>query len=194
MKTSNQLKYEPVWDKAHSTFVREIFLKNGTRLTGYSKRVGRNERRDKIDLLTNWMLRDLKNGYLDKSTTNPKITALDHIEYFFTTEGSPEPIVNLYYEFPEWTNMRSLENKKLVKFINRFYELIRKGKNPSEISNELEIRTRATNQNLLDVTLRRFSNMIDLNAYVLRLKNESDFPSGAIDHFYIKYKETHFKL
>ena len=61
---------------------RVIYLQNGYTLTGYSKKVGQNERRDKVDLLTNWILRDLLNGYLDKATTNPKITPIERIEYY----------------------------------------------------------------------------------------------------------------
>ncbi len=77
------MQNEPVWDRAHSTFLRIIYLMNGYTLVGYSKKVGRNEKQDKIDLLTNWILRDLKNGYLDRATTNPKITPLDRIEYYY---------------------------------------------------------------------------------------------------------------
>ena len=194
MITTKEINNDPVWDKAHSTFVRVIYLQNGYTLTGYSKKVGRNERRDKIDLLTNWILRDLKNGYLDKLTNNPKITPTDRIEYYFKRGDSLEPIVNLYYEFPEWIDMKWTEQRKLVSFINRFYALLRKGVSPSAISNELEIRTRAPKQDPLDISIRRFASMIDLNAYVLRLRNESDLPKEAVDNFYSKYKEKHLSL
>jgi hypothetical protein len=194
MITTKQTNNEPVWDRAHSTFVRVIYLQNGYTLTGYSKKVGRNERRDKIDLLTNWILRDLKNGYLDKLTKNPKITPTDRIEYYFKRGDSLEPIVNLYYEFPEWIDMKWTEQRKLVSFINRFYALVRKGVSPSAISNELEIRTRAPKQDPLDISIKRFISMIDLNAYVLRLRNESDLPKEAVDNFYSKYKEKHLSL
>ena len=194
MITTKEINNDPVWDKAHSTFVRVIYLQNGYTLTGYSKKVGRNERRDKIDLLTNWILRDLKNGYLDKLTKNPKITPTDRIEYYFKRGDSLEPIVNLYYEFPEWIDMKWTEQRKLVSFINRFYALLRKGVSPSAISNELEIRTRAPKQDPLDISIKRFISMVDLNAYVLRLRNESDLPKEAVDNFYSKYKEKHLSL
>ncbi len=96
--------------------------------------------------------------------------------------------------FPEWINMKWIENKKLVLFIDRFYSMIRKGQNPTIISNELEVRTRAPKQDPLDISVRRFSNMNDLNAYVIRLKTETDLPKEAIDNFYKKYKEKHFGL
>jgi len=194
MITSKSIHNEPVWDKAHSTFIRIIYLQNGYTLTGYSKKVGRNERRDKVDLLTNWILRDFRNGYLDKNTTNNKITPIDRIEYYTKRGESIDPIFNLYYDFPEWINTKWLENKKLVSFINRFYSLLRKGNNPSAIVNELEVRTRAPKQDPLDVSVRRFSSMIDLNTYIIHLRSASDIPTEAINHFYNKYKETHFKL
>jgi len=194
MITSKEIHNEPIWDKAHSTFMRVIYLRNGYTLTGYSKKVGRNERRDKIDLLTNWILRDLKNGYLDKSPSNTKITPLDRVEYFLAKGNAYEPVLNLYYDFPEWPNPSWMENRKLLTFINRFYGLIRKGLNPTAISNELEIRTRAPKHDPLDFSIRRFASMIDLNAYVVRLKTDSDLPADAVDNFYRRYKEIHFNL
>ena len=185
---------EPIWDKAHSTYVRTIYLTNGYTLTGYSKKVGRNERRDKIDLLTNWILRDLKNGYLDRKTTNPKITPVDRIEYSFKRGDAQEPIINLYYDFPEWVNPKWMDVKKMYVFINRFYEMLRNQLPPTSIANALEVRTRAQNQDPLDISIPRFSSMPDLNAYIYRLKNESSLPAEAIDNFYRKYREKYFAL
>jgi len=172
--------------------MRIIYLKNGYTFTGYSKKVGRNERRDKVDLLTNWILRDLKSGYLDKRTTNPKITPVERIEYFIKRSEEYEPIINLYYDFPEWVNTKWMENKKLYSFINRFYSMLRNQVNPSSIANALEIRTRATKQDPLDISLPRFATIPDLNAFVQRLKEESDLEAEAIDNFYRKYKEKYF--
>ncbi|NOS92999.1 MAG: hypothetical protein HOP30_13830 [Cyclobacteriaceae bacterium] len=191
MLKTKQTGNEPVWDRENSTFVRTIYLTNGYTLTGYSKKVGRNERHDKIDLLTNWILRDLKNGYLDKETTR-KITPLDRIEYYRRNGDNLDPIINLYYECPDWINTKWLDNKKLVSFINRLYSLMRKGLNAGAISNELEVRTRAPKQDPFDLSKKRFINMIDLNAYVLRLRNQSDLPNEAVDNFYRKYKEKYF--
>lgn len=194
MITSKETRNEPIWDKAHSTYVRIIYLQNGYTLTGYSKKVGQNERRDKIDLLTNWILRDFTNGYLDKSTTNPKITPVDRIEYYAKRGDSMEQIVNLYYDFPEWINTKWIEQKKFASFINRFYSLLRNRQSPSAIANELQVRTRAPKLDPLDISLRRFSNMIDLNAYVIRLRSDSDLPKEAVDNFYRSYKEKYLNL
>lgn len=195
MITSKEIHNEPVWDKAQSTFMRVIYLQNGYTLTGYSKKVGRNERRDKIDLLTNWILRDLKNGYLDKQTANSKITPLDRIDYFRKLpDGNYEAIVTLYYECPDWVEPKWMENQKLVSFITRLYILLRKGVNSIAIANELEVRTRAQRHDPLDYTIRRFASMVDLNAYVIRLKTSDRHPPEAIDHFYRQYKQKFFNL
>lgn len=191
--TTAKSQNEPIWDKKYSTYMRVIYLTNGYTLTGYSKKVGRNERRDKVDLLTNWILRDLKNGYLDRHTTNPRITPVDRIEYFFKRgESEYEPIINLYYDFPEWVNPKWMDFKKMHVFINRFYDMIRNQMSPTSIANALEIRTRAQSQDPLDISIPRFSSMPDLNAYIHRLKNESSLPGEAVDNFYRKYKEKYF--
>ncbi|HEY0652245.1 MAG TPA: hypothetical protein VGD65_03915 [Chryseosolibacter sp.] len=191
--TAEPKKYsEPVWDRTHSTYMRIIYLENGYTLTGYSKKVGRNERRDKTDLLTNWILRDLKAGYLDKHTRNPRITPLDHIEYYIKRDENYEPIFNLYYSFPEWTNTRWMENKKLFSFINRFYGMLRNQASVTEITNALEVRTRASRLDPLDITSPRFASIVDLNAYVHLLKNRSDIPPDALEDFYHKYKAKYF--
>ena len=46
----------------------------------------------------------------------------------------------------------------------------------------------------LDISLKRFANMTDLNAYVIRLKQESDLPKDAVDNFYRSYKEKFLNL
>lgn len=184
---------EPIWDKAHSTYMRVIYLQNGYTFTGYSKKVGRNERRDKVDLLTNWILRDLKAGYLDKRTTNPKITTVDRVEYFLKQGESYAPILNLYYDFPEWVNTKWMENKKFCVFINRFYEMVRNQASVTTIANALEVRTRAQQQDPLDISIPRFSSMPDLNAYIHRLKTHTDLSGEAVDNFYRKYKEKYFR-
>jgi hypothetical protein len=184
---------EPVWDRMHSTYMRIIYLQNGYTLTGYSKKVGRNERRDKTDLLTNWILRDLKSGYLDKETSNPRITPLDRVEYFIKRNEAYEPILNLYYSFPEWINTAWMDNRKFFSFISRLYAMLRQQATVTDIANALEVRTRASRVDPLDMSFPRFASMIDLNAYVHLLRGKAEIPSDAIDDFYRKYKTKYFK-
>jgi len=183
---------ESVWDKSNSTYMRIIYLKNGYTLTGYSKKVGRNERQDKVDLLTNWMLRDLKSGYLDIKTTNPKITPVDRVEYFIMKNQAYERVINLCYDFPEWVNIKWLEQKKFSSFIHRLYDMLRRNMSVTTITNALEVRTRAQNNDPLDISNRRFTTMPDLNAFIKKLKNESDLQDEAIEHFYRTYNEKYF--
>ena len=187
-----QNKNEPVWDKAHSTFMRNIYCCNGYTFTGYSKKYTNNERRDKTDLLTNWILRDFKNGYLDKKTTNPKITEIDRVEYFQKRNERYEPIVNLYYDFAEWPDQKWMDNKKFFAFIYRFYDMIRKGVDATAIVNALEIRTRASRFDPLYLEAPRFGSMNDLNAYVYKLRQEGKEEIEAVENFYRKYKEKYF--
>lgn len=185
-------KNEPVWDKANSTYMRVIYLKNGYTLMGYSKKCFRNERKDKIDLLTNWILRDLKSGYLNEKTARPGITPTERIEYFLYRNQSYEPVISLYYSFPEWTNTRWMDQKKFFVFIHRFYDMLRKNVSVPEIVNALEVRTRAQSQDLLDYSRPRFSTIPDLNAYIKKLKEDSDLSDEAIEHFYREYKQKYF--
>lgn len=194
MKTSQAKQNEPVWDKLNSTFIRIIYLKNGYTLTGYSKKVGRNERRDKVDLLTNWILRDFRNGYLDKNTLNSKITPLDNIYYSIQVEGRIEPVIELFYDYPNWINLKWSSNKKFFAFITRFYDMVHRQVPPSEIVNRLEVRTRAERFDPLDTSTPRLSSMRDLNACVTRLRTEGNYSEEAIEAFYRKYKEKYFNL
>jgi hypothetical protein len=186
------IKNSPVWDKANSTFMRLIVLLNGVTLTGYSKKVARNERNDKIDLLTNWILRDFKNGYLNRRTKNEKITQLDYIDYYKKTDNDYEPIIKLTYTHPEWLNPQWMENRKLYVFINRFYDFIEKGKDESFIINALEVKSRTAPQDPFNISLVRFTSIRDLNAYVDKLKNQNDLSMEAIEHFYRAYCAKHF--
>jgi hypothetical protein len=183
----------PVWDKANSTYMRVIYLSNGISLVGYSKKYQLNERIDKVELLQNWILRDYKGGYLDRKTTDPKITPLDRIEYFIKHNETYYPVINLYYDFPEWVNQKWMDNRKFFYFIKRFYEMIRQGHAPSAIINALEVRTRASAKDPFDLTSMRFPFMPDLNAYVHRLRLEGKYPEEAIENFYRKYIEKYFR-
>jgi hypothetical protein len=193
MEQATKTRNEPVWDKANSTFMRNIHFANGYVFTGYSKKYQNNERRDKIDLLTNWILRDFKNGYLDKNSQNPKITETDRIEYFIRKGTDFVPVINLYYDFAEWPDQSWMDNRKFFSFIFRFYEMQRKGTPVPSIINALEVRTRAPKLDPFFLDTPRFSHINDLNAYVFRLRNEGKFPKEEIENFYRKYKEKYFK-
>ena len=183
----------PVWDKANSTYMRIIYLENGYTLTGYSKKFLQSERRDKIDLLTNWILRDFKNGYLDKATLNPKITPVNRVEYFIKQQNEYYSVINLYYEGPDWINPKWLDQKKFYAFITKFYAMVRRNLAVSEIVNALEVRSRASSKDPFDISIPRFPNKPDLDAYMQRLLNDPNMEREAIENFYRKYNEKYFK-
>ena len=193
MEQSGQVRNEPVWDKTNSTYMRNIYLTNGYVFTGYSKKYRNNERRDKTDLLTNWILRDLKNGYLDKNSTNPKITEVDRIEYFKKTGTEYVPVINLYYDFAEWPNQVWMDNRKFFAFIHKLYDMLRRGIPIPTIINTLEVRTRAPRVDPFFLDTPRFATLNDLNAYVFRLRQEGKFEKEEIENFYRKYLEKYFK-
>lgn len=182
-----QARNEPVWDKVNSTYMRNIYLVNGYVFTGYSKKYKNNERKDKIDLLTNWILRDLKNGYLDEHTQNPKITETNRIEYFEKKGSDYIHIITLYYQFAYWENQSWMDNHKFSAFIARFYDMIEKKIPVAAIVNALEIRTRAPKADPFSIEHPRFLKVKDLNAYVLQLRREGKYPMEEIENFYRKY-------
>ena len=192
MEQRVKTKREPIWDKANSTYMRIIHLANGYHFTGYSKKYRNNERRDKTDLLTNWILRDFSNGYLDKKTTNPKITELDHVEYFMKKGTEYVPVINLYYDFAEWPNQAWMDNKKFFSFIYRFYDMIIKGVPMMTICNELEVTSRAPRIDPLSIDTPRFMSPRDLAAYVFRMRQEGKYETEAIENFYRKYQDKYF--
>ncbi len=192
MELPAKQNYEPIWDKANSTYMRNIYLANGMVFTGYSKKYHHNERRDKIELLTNWILRDLKNGYLDKHTSNPKVTTVDRIEYFIKQGADYAHIITLYYSYAEWIDPAWMANRKLVAFITRFYDMVRNKANVMAICNALEVRTRAPKYDPLSLEAPRFTSVNDLNAFVFNMREEGKFELEELQNFYRKYMSKFF--
>jgi hypothetical protein len=186
-------KSEPVWDKKNSTFMRWMYFQNGNRFPGYSKKYGQTERRDKTDLITNWILRDLSGGYLDKHTTDPKITPLDFSDWYKQISPNQwEPMFRLDYTCPQWYNTKYMEDRKLVAFLTNFYTMLRNGKSVSYIINALQVKTRAERLDPLGYDTPRFISIDDLNIYTHKLKAEGKYSNEQINHFYQNYKQKYF--
>lgn len=177
-----------IWDKTGSTFIQRIMFRNSQReMLGYSKKVAFNERNDKDALLTNWILRMYRDGYLDPKNTSKD--AIDFIEYYQNTQPEPTLIIRLYYTYPEW-NPAYLSNKRLVNFINRFYDGIEKGHTATEIYNRLYIRSHSREADPLDLSTMRFSNERHLSNYCAKLMADGK-PQGEVEHFFHQYKEKY---
>ncbi|MEK9157716.1 MAG: hypothetical protein AAB638_00855 [Patescibacteria group bacterium] len=184
------------WDKENSTYFRVLALQNGKELTGYSKMIGMEEKRDKTDVLTNWIVRDFEGGYLDKNTSNPKITPLRCADWYKQVSRGPlqhELMFTMYYDTMEWHNTKYAENKNLVSFLKKFYDLVRKGVTATTIRNNLYVTARAEKLDPLSVDKPRFMSIEDLNFYLSRLQNEARYTPEQISHFYRTYKEKYFK-
>ncbi len=177
------------WDRQGSTYVRIISFADGKEMTGYSKKINFTERRNPVDALTNFILRDYMGGYLDakseKALANPTI----RIDYYLNR--TQERIVSLTYVTPDWTQ-KGAENKKLLNWVNRFYAMIRSGKSPAEIEDALMVRTRERNRDELDTSYQRFFTLTDLNYYFNMLLDQKKYPEEAVHHFYRSYKEKYF--
>jgi hypothetical protein len=173
------------WDREGSTYVRIITFTDGKQLTGYSKKIGNNERRNPVDGLTNWILRDYIGGYLDARSDKAIANPTSRIDYYLNQ--TQDRIISLTYAAPDWTQ-KAAENKKLFNWINRFYAMIRAGKPSSEIENFLMVRTRERNRDELDYSVQRFFTLSDLNFYFNLLLEQKRYTAEAIHHFYREYK------
>ena len=183
------------WDKENSTYYRVLVMDNGRDLVGYSKKIGMEEKEDKTDVLTNWIVRDFEGGYLDKNTVNPKITRLKCADWYKRITKNPlehELMFTLYYDTMEWHNTKYAEDKKLVEFLRKFYWLVRKNPTATTVRNSLYVSTRATKTNPLSTERPRFMSIEDLNFYLAKLQNDGRFSPDQINHFYTNYKEKYF--
>lgn len=181
------------WDKTGSTYKQIIVFSSGKVLVGFSKRMGFHERNDKIDLLTNWILRMYRDGYLEKNNQNK--TDIDRIEYYINFRG--QHLMNLYYKYPEYMlDDLIIENeyKKLVIFLKKFYDMIDKGIQADEIYRKLYTKNRSSSatHDHLSLDKKRFDTLEHLRRYANDLKLERIRPPGEVDHFVIKYCEKFF--
>ncbi|MEP0366866.1 MAG: hypothetical protein ABJN36_11395 [Cyclobacteriaceae bacterium] len=182
------------WDKIGSTYKQIIVFTSGKALVGFSKKIGFHERNDKIDLLTNWILRMYRDGYLNMK--NPTRTEIDRIEYYNNLNG--QHLMNLRYEYPEVLcddiNLNNEYYKKLRVFINKFYDKVGTGVADHEIYRQLYVKTRKgkITNDLISIDQKRFENKDQLNLYARDLINIRKMPFGEVEHFVRKYCQKHF--
>jgi hypothetical protein len=185
--TDNKFKRSLVWDKDNSTFIQRIvFYHNQREMMGYSKKINFHERNDKDALLINWILRMYRDGYLDPKNT--RIDSIEYIEYYRNTKPHPTLIFRLFYKYPEW-NPEFLGNIRLVNFINRFYDMVDKGKTVDEICKALYVSNYSKAVDPLDLSTKRFMNERDLTNYCSELITKNKAEQGAVTNFFHKYKE-----
>lgn len=179
------------WDKRDSTFMQRIFFTNGRVLTGYSKRMDHNESPDDLKVLRNWVLRMLRDGYLDKR--NPQKTDIDRIEYYLNE--TQEHVFTLHYEYFECVNEIFFNSKyyqPFVAFLEEFYRLINQGRSSQDIYSRLYLRARVKATDPLDFQKKRFTNPDQLKKYVQEMVSLKGYSSVEVDHFVLKYSQKHF--
>lgn len=184
------------WDKENSTYMRVLVMQNGIELTGYSKSIGMEEKRDKVDVLTNWIVRDFEAGYLNKNNTDPRITLLRCADWYKQVSKNPlkhELMFTMYYDTMEWHNTRYASDKKLTVFLQKYFKLVRTNPTPTTVRDQLYVKTRAEKLDPLSTEKPRFLSIEDLNFYMNRLQNEARYTPDQINHFYNSYKQKYFQ-
>jgi len=168
------------WDESNSTYCQVIHFENGKSLQGYSKRVGFNEKNDKVALLTNWILRSMKIGYLDPN--NPDKSEIICIEYYQNEIDGQNMFLRLYYNYYELAELQ-MENKKLIRFLDAFYQMINDNIATSIICDKLHVKARAYKDNPLSIETHRYRDPMQLLRHCQRISNTID-PRDVLNFFH----------
>jgi hypothetical protein len=191
MTTNNTRFSRGKWDKENSTYMQIVQFKSGRSLAGFSKKIDFHERNDKVSLLTNWILRMLRDGYLDPSNT--RVDPIECIEYYEVVTG--EHLFNARYHTVEIISENMYESeyyKPILKFLEIMYALIDQGKSAAKIYEKLYVRSRQKTFDPLDHTKKRFMNIGMLSKYAQDLVETGKAEVGAVENFVVKYSEMHF--
>jgi hypothetical protein len=172
------------WDKINSTYIHEIKFKNGKVITGYSKKINNNERNDKIDDLTNRILRFWRDGYLNEHNNSK-----DEIEYmaFFLNKSETIPILTLTYTYPVIDAPEFL-TPKLEKFLHNFYE----DKNEHNVFNKYYVHTQTRTIDKFDTSKKRFLTHNNLIDYCKQIVFKEPELRQETEDFYLSYKRLYF--
>lgn len=183
------------WDPLNSTFGRIIYFQGGKKLTGYSKKAKFPEPRDKIGMLTNWILRDYYHGYLDRNNTTKSQIEFTEIYHLPPNRTDPPVMIRLYYDFPEYGYNYLGWDKELDQWINRFYKLIEEGRSREDIFQALIKNLRGNKQyeDPLRLECGRFKSPGDLSKYCLYLMENNIRTKGEVEQFYKTMLEKCFK-
>lgn len=173
------------WDSEGSTYRQEITLENGKFYPGYSKRLGREEARDKRVLLQNMILRMFDVGYLNEK--NLYRTNATQIVYSWKNNfGKYVHAFTLYQDCYEWNPDHYRDY--LDAFLTEFYRLKKAGENPYE---KLYENKRTKIADPLSLLPPRFFNKLNLRNYCVRLIKGNIRAFGEVLEFYRKYCQRH---
>lgn len=179
------------WDKEKSTYMQVIKFQNGRDLAGFSAKIGFHERNDKLALIQNWILRMLRDGYLDRNNTTKD--PIEGIEYYEVSTGVH--LFTCYYTSVEYISQELIESdywKPVIRFLDKMYTMVEQKKPVSEIYEKLYTHTRKNSHDPLDIEKKRFLDFGSLKRYALELVDSGRAEPGAVEHFVTKYSEKHF--
>ncbi|BDD04432.1 hypothetical protein [Aureibacter tunicatorum] len=178
-------------DKASSTYSWYIWQQNNPKfLKGYSKWNNLPERADKDTLLQECIERLYNTGYFNEKPiirSNGKTQfPLDFIEFCENNNGEDVTICVLFISHYELGD-KYIDNKVLINFLNRFYELVETG----ETSNLVK-KSAKSKENMMSLKRHRFRTLNSLYSYSEQLINTYHFPKGVVQDFIRKYSEKYF--
>lgn len=178
------------WDPLHSTFAQRILFSNGNELTGYSKRMNFAEKKDKLGVICNMILRDYRYGYLDEQ--NRAKDPIEYIEFYHLEISRMDPprMVRLYYNFFEFDfNYVNWKDGHFAHWLEKFYKMIEEKRSIDAMWNALYFKPRRTaNEDPLSLN-KVFTNAGHLANYCVWLIEKNIRPKGEVEHFYKKYME-----
>lgn len=183
------------WDKVYSTYKRTLYLINGRELTGYSKQIGKQERNDKIDLLTNWIIRDYEGGYLNDQSRDLRKSKLKEAIWWRIKDASKnefEPIFTLKYNNVIWHSVIFYNNEVLRRRIERFYHLVRYGAPTEEFRRTLYVSGRgARTPEPLSLEWKKWPTRQELLAHLGSKEIQDFYGENEIQAFYQSYIEKY---
>jgi hypothetical protein len=187
MKTN--FKNSQKYDQSNSTFKQIIYLTNGKFFVGYSKKLGYNEKVDKVALLKNWILRMYKSGYLNKINIGTQ-KEIDEIHYFIN-DHIEAPLLTLNYSSYEVSNIEwCTSNFKIIQFLDTFYNYIRTDKE-FKISRLFDY-SKGEKLDKLKTDTKRFLTHKALYNWIKSEIEKKDFTTFELSNFYNSYKIKYF--
>jgi len=176
------------FDPDQSTYRQILLFPNGKTLTGYSKRKFYAEVQNKTNLLTNWICRNHRDGYLDER--NDRRDTVDSIDYYWKNKkGIWVHSFTMYQNYPVWHD--SSQRHYLDSFFESFYDLKRKGE---EVYDHLYVVDSAHRSfDPLDLSKHSYKSINFLRSHCERIITKNIRELGEVKNFYIQYVEKYFK-
>lgn len=195
MNTAQNSYVHAQWDKEGSTYHQDIYFTNGKFIEGYSKRLNHPEPNNKFTVLTNWILRTYRDGYLNEDKIGTKrpsgtfITEVDTIVYYRNDFPDRVKILSISYDYFQLHE----ENEELEKFLNRFYEMKEKGIDPDKIFNSLYSNKKTAYVEPMEIPVQSaFSHPKFLMNYCISLYKKRTATKTQILEFFHNYMDRHF--